>query len=306
MKETILVTRDLSKKYSDKFVVDKVNMTINKGDIYGLVGKNGAGKTTIIKMILSLANITSGEVELFGKTTEKEKIEEHSRIGCLVETPCFYPYLTAKQNLEYYRIQRGIPDKKCVDEVLALVGLEDTGKKKFKGFSLGMKQRLGIALAIMNNPDFLILDEPINGLDPMGIKQIRELLLRLNKLNNITILISSHILGELSQLANCYGFINDGVLVEEISANKLSEKCKHYLSVDVDNAEKAATILENTLNCTRYEVLNSNIIRVYDYLEDPFVVNKALMNGGVMVSSLDKVGSNLEDYFINLIGGEEK
>lgn len=306
MKETILVTRDLSKKYSDKFVVSKVNMTINKGDIYGLVGKNGAGKTTIIKMILSLANITSGELELFGKTKEKEKIESHSRIGCLVETPCFYPYLTAKQNLEYYRIQRGIPDKKCVDEILKLVGLEDTGKKKFKGFSLGMKQRLGIALAIMNNPDFLILDEPINGLDPMGIKQIRELLLKLNKLNNITILISSHILGELSQLATCYGFINDGVLVEEISANALSEKCKHYLSVNVDNAEKAATILENTLNCTRYEVLNSNIIRVYDYLDDPFVVNKALMNGGVMVSSLDKVGSNLEDYFINLIGGEEK
>ena len=177
MKENVLVTRNLSKKYGDKYVVDKVNLTVNKGDIYGLIGKNGAGKTTIIRMALSLANITDGEVELFGKTSEKDRIKVHSKIGCLVESPCFYPYLSAKENLEYYRIQRGIVGKECVDEALKLVGLEDVGKKKFKGFSLGMKQRLGIALAIMGNPDLLILDEPINGLDPMGIKEIRQLLI---------------------------------------------------------------------------------------------------------------------------------
>ena len=305
MKENVLVTRNLSKKYGDKYVVDKVKLTVNKGDIYGLIGKNGAGKTTIIRMALSLANITDGEVELFGKTSEKDRIKVHSKIGCLVESPCFYPYLSAKENLEYYRIQRGIVGKECVDEALKLVGLEDVGKKKFKGFSLGMKQRLGIALAIMGNPDLLILDEPINGLDPMGIKEIRQLLINLNRVKNITILISSHILGELSQLATCYGFINDGKLVEEISAEKLAEKCKHCLAIKVDNAEKAAIILEEKLNCNKYEVLNNNLINVYEYLEEPFIVNKELLNGGVMVSSLDKVGSSLEDYFINLIGGEK-
>ena len=287
MKENVLVTRNLSKKYGDKYVVDKVNLTVNKGDIYGLIGKNGAGKTTIIRMALSLANITDGEVELFGKTSEKDRIKVHSKIGCLVESPCFYPYLSAKENLEYYRIQRGIVGKECVDEALKLVGLEDVGKKKFKGFSLGMKQRLGIALAIM------------------GIKEIRQLLINLNRVKNITILISSHILGELSQLATCYGFINDGKLVEEISAEKLAEKCKHCLAIKVDNAEKAAIILEEKLNCNKYEVLNNNLINVYEYLEEQFIVNKELLNGGVMVSSLDKVGSSLEDYFINLIGGEK-
>lgn len=304
MREDVLVTRNLYKKYGDKFVVDNMNMTVKKGQIYGLVGKNGAGKTTLIRMALALANATKGEVELFGKITEKDRLANHNRIGAIVETPAFYPYLTAKQNLEYYRIQKGIVGKECIEESLKLVGLDDTGKKKFKGFSLGMKQRLGLALAIMGNPDFLILDEPINGLDPMGIKEVREIILKLNRVKNTTILISSHILGELSQLANFYGFINDGKLIEEISAEELNEKCKHCLSIKVDNAEKTSTILEEKLGCKKYEVLNNNTIKVYDYLDEPHIVNQVLVSGGVMIYSLERTGSNLEEYFIDLVGGE--
>lgn len=306
MKENIIVTKDLCKMYGGKLVVNNVNINIKKGDIYGLVGKNGSGKTTLIKMIMSLANITKGEVELFGKTIESEKRESHSRIGCLVETPAFYPYLTAKENLEYYRIQSGIVDKDCIDRSLKLVGLGDAGKKKFKSFSLGMKQRLGIAFAIMGNPDLLILDEPINGLDPIGIKEIRDLLLKLNKINNTTILISSHILGELSQLASCYGFINNGELLEEIEGKELSERCRHCLAIEVDNAEKSVAILENALKSIKYEVLNNNTINLYDYLDEPFKVNEALLNEGIKVYSINMVESNLEDYFLKLIGGKNQ
>lgn len=305
MKENVLATRNISKKYGNKLAVDNVTMTVKKGDIYGLVGKNGAGKTTLIRMALSLTSPTDGDFELFNANNEADRIKAHTRVGCIVETPVFYPYLTAKQNLEYYRIQRGIVDKNCVDEALNLVGLSDTGKKKFKGFSLGMKQRLGLALAIMGSPDFLVLDEPINGLDPMGIKEIRDLLLKLNRIKNTTILISSHILGELSQLATCYGFINEGKLIQEISAQELEENCKHCLALKVDDAECAAAILEEKLECKDYEVLNNNLIKVYAYLDEPHVVNKALLNAGVIVSSFERVGSSLEEYFLELIGGEK-
>ena len=305
MKENVLATRNISKKYGNKLAVDNVTMTVKKGDIYGLVGKNGAGKTTLIRMALSLTSPTDGDFELFNANNEADRIKAHTRVGCIVETPAFYPYLTAKQNLEYYRIQRGIVDKNCVDEALNLVGLSDTGKKKFKGFSLGMKQRLGLALAIMGSPDFLVLDEPINGLDPMGIKEIRDLLLKLNRIKNTTILISSHILGELSQLATCYGFINEGKLIKEISAQELEDNCKHCLALKVDDAECAAAILEEKLECKDYEVLNNNLIKVYAYLDEPHVVNKALLNAGVIVSSFERVGSSLEEYFLELIGGEK-
>ena len=305
MNEVILKTYNITKKYGNQLAVDNVNMTIKKGEIYGFIGQNGAGKTTLIRLITGLIHKSAGEIELLGANGENELNKARTMIGSLIETPSFYTNMTARENLEVSRLVRDIPGKKCVDEVLDLVGLKDVEKKKVKNFSLGMRQRLGIANALMGNPKLLILDEPINGLDPMGIIEIRELLKKINKEKDMTILISSHILGELSQLATCYGFINDGKLVEEISAEKLAEKCKHCLAIKVDNAEKAAIILEEKLNCNKYEVLNNNLINVYEYLEEPFIVNKELLNGGVMVSSLDKVGSSLEDYFINLIGGEK-
>ncbi|WP_300260143.1 ABC transporter ATP-binding protein [Clostridium sp.] len=300
----IISIRNLNKKYGKKNVLDNLSMNLKKGDIYGLVGKNGAGKTTLIRIILSLANYDSGEIELFGKVDEKEKLYDHKRIGNIIETPAFYSFLTAKQNLEYYRIQRGIVGEKSIDEILEMVGLGDVGNKKFKKFSLGMKQRLGLALALLGEPELLILDEPTNGMDPMGIKEVREVLINLNKKNGVTILVSSHILGELSQLANCYGFLKDGEIIEEISADELNEKCRNHLLIKVDDCKKATVILEKVLDNNSYEVLPDRFIKIYNKLDEPQLINRALVENGVEVYSLERVGVNLEDYFVDLIGGE--
>ena len=230
MAENVLVTRRLCKQYGPAIAVDHIDMRIEKGQIYGLVGKNGAGKTTLIRMIASQSVPTSGEIELFG-ATGKSLGRMRARTGAIVETPSFYPYLTASQNLEYYRLQRGIAVKNCVEDTLEMVGLADTKDKKFKNFSLGMKQRLGLGLAIMSQPDLLLLDEPINGLDPMGIIEFRDILLQLNADKNITILISSHILSELSNLATHYGFIEKGRMIQQISAKEISERCRECLEL---------------------------------------------------------------------------
>ena len=289
----IISIRNLNKNYGKKNILDNLSMNLKKGDIYGLVGKNGAGKTTLIRIILSLANYDSGEIELFGEIDEKKKLHEHKKIGNIIETPSFYSFLTAKQNLEYYRIQRGIVGEKSIDEILEMVGLGDVGNKKFKKFSLGMKQRLGLALALLGEPELLILDEPTNGMDPMGIKEVREVLINLNKKNGVTILVSSHILGELSQLANCYGFLKDG-----------NEKCRNHLLIKVDDCKKAVVILEKVLDNNSYEVLPDRFIKIYNKLDEPQLINRALVENGVEVYSLERVGVNLEDYFVDLIGGE--
>lgn len=300
----IISIRNLNKKYGKKSVLDNLSMNLKKGDIYGLVGKNGAGKTTLIRIILSLANYDSGEIEIFGEIDEKKKLYEHKKIGNIIETPSFYSFLTAKQNLEYYRIQRGIVGEKSIDEILEMVGLGGVGNKKFKKFSLGMKQRLGLALALLGEPELLILDEPTNGMDPMGIKEVREVLINLNKKNGVTMLVSSHILGELSQLANCYGFLKDGKIIEEISSEELNEKCRHHLLIKVDDCKKAAVILEKVLDNNSYEVLPDSFIKIYNKLDEPQLINRALVENGVEVYSLERVGVNLEDYFVDLIGGE--
>ena len=220
----------------------------------------------------------------------------------MVEIPSFYPYLTARQNLEYYRIQRGIPGKECVDEALELVRLTDTGKKKFKTFSLGMKQRLGLALALMNQPEFLLLDEPINGLDPEGIVEFRELLLRLNRERQTTILISSHILSELSALADHYAFIERGRVLETISAQRLREKCRECLELTVDDPARAAQVLEEQLGTRDFEVLPQKKLRLYAFLDQPQTVNRVLLEQGVGLISAQQRNSDLEDYFLSLIG----
>lgn len=303
MGEIILRTKNITKKYNNRAVVNNVSMEVKQGDIYGLIGKNGAGKTTLLRIISGLTIPQSGELELFNETSVEGLNRARMRTGCIIEAPSFFPYLSARKNLEYYRIQKGIIEKDCVDEVLKAVGLENTGNKKYKNFSLGMKQRLGLAFAIMGNPDLLILDEPINGLDPTGIVEIRELLQKLNRERNITIIISSHILGELSQIATNYGFIHNGELIEQITAKELEEKCKSCLSIKVDDTGKAAVIIEGQLNSSKFQVLNDNEIRLYEYVDTPEIVTKALINGGVMVSSINQIGTNLENYFIELIGG---
>ena len=302
MTDTVLATKGLTKRYGNHLAADRVELTVGKGQIYGLVGRNGAGKTTIIRMVSAQTVPTAGEIFLFG-ATGKELSRMRARTGVMVETPSFYPYLTARQNLEYYRIQRGVPGKGTVDQVLEEVDLADTGKKTFKNFSLGMKQRLGLALALMNRPDFLLLDEPINGLDPEGIVEFRNLLLRLNRERQTTILISSHILPELANLATCYGFIDNGVMLEQISAQALEEKCRACIEVRVDDAAAAALVLEQRLNLRDYEVLPGNLLRLYQELDRPQAVAKALVEGGVGLLSIESRGANLEDYFLSMIGG---
>ena len=303
MAEHVLVTRSLTKRYGNTAVVDSVNMTLEKGQIYGLVGRNGAGKTTIIRMAAGQADPSGGEIALFGASDRAGLEQSRARTGVMVEVPSFYPYLTARENLEYYRLQRGIPGKACVDEALALVKLTGTGRKKFKHFSLGMKQRLGLALALLGRPDLLLLDEPINGLDPEGIVEFRNLLLSLSRDRQTTILVSSHILPELSNLATHYGFIDKGHMLEQISAKALAEKCRASLELGVDDAVKASQVLEQGLGAREYEVLPGNVIRRYCHLDEPARVTHVLVSGGVALRSIEQKGANLEDYFLAMIGG---
>ena len=303
MSETILVTRGLTKKYGAHAAVEDVELRLEKGQIYGLVGRNGAGKTTIIRMLTAQTVPTSGEIELFGETGEKGLSAARARLGAMVEIPSFYPYLTAAENLEYYRRQRGIPGRDCVFQVLEQVGLQGAGKKKFKQFSLGMKQRLGLALALMDHPDLLLLDEPINGLDPEGIVEFRNILLDLNREQGTTILISSHILSELANLATHYGFIDGGHMLEQISAKVLAEKCRACIELSVDDAAKAAQVLEQAMGVRDYEVLPGQVIRLYCHLDEPARVTQTLVEGGVALRSIEQKGANLEDYYLGLIGG---
>ena len=278
-------------------------MTIKKGDIYGFIGQNGAGKTTLIRLITGLIHKSGGEIELLGANEENELNKARTMVGSLIETPSFYTNMTARENLEVSRLVRNIPGKKCIDEVLELVGLKDVEKKKVKNFSLGMRQRLGIANALMGNPKLLILDEPINGLDPMGIVEIRELLKKINKEKDMTILISSHILSELSELATTYGIISNGKLIEEITAKQLSEKCRQYIDLRVDDTARAVILLERELGINDYEVLEDSNIKVFSNLDNVGEINSLLSRSGIIVESISVKGENLEEYFMNKVGG---
>ncbi|ADL53882.1 ATP-binding cassette domain-containing protein [Clostridium cellulovorans] len=301
--DTVLVTEQLTKYYGNEKVVNNVNMKILPGEIYGLVGKNGAGKTTIMKMVLSMVNTSKGMIKLFDSHS-KNNINQHFRIGAMIENPAFYPYFTAKQNLEYYKIVKGLPKEVDVNEVISMVGLSDARDKKFKKFSLGMKQRLGLALALLGNPDLLILDEPINGLDPEGIKEIRDILIKQNKELGTTIFISSHILSELSQLATKYGFIDKGELIEEITAEQLEEKCTHYIEVKVSDAKRTSKVLEEKLKCTTYEIVDDRQIKIFNFNKNSNQINRILLENDIDVYSLEMNGISLEEYFLELIGRE--
>ena len=303
MKKVVLKTYNITKKYGEQLAVDNVNMTIKKGDIYGFIGQNGAGKTTLIRLITGLIHKSGGELELLGANEENELNKARTMVGSLIESPSFYTNMTARENLEVSRLVRNIPGKKCIDEVLELVGLKDVEKKKVKNFSLGMRQRLGIANALMGNPKLLILDEPINGLDPMGIVEIRELLKKINKEKDMTILISSHILSELSELATTYGIISNGKLIEEITAKQLSKKCRQYIDLKVDNTARAVILLERELGISDYEVLEDSNIKVFSNLDNVGEVNSLLSRSGIIVESISVKGENLEEYFMNKVGG---
>lgn len=318
--EYVLRTQNLTKIFGQHRAVNSVSMNVRKGDIYGFIGKNGAGKTTFMKMVSGLANPTQGSIELFGKTdvTEprrrkninlfgKSGVElQRKRIGCLIEEPGLYPNMTAAENMEIVRRNLGITEKNITAGMLEFIGLSDTGRKKVKYFSMGMKQRFGIAVALMRNPDLLILDEPFNGLDPSGIKEIRDLLTKLNSERQITILISSHILGELSKVATRYGIIRDGSLIEEFSADELEDRCRRCQKIVVDDTAAAARILEETLGIRNYDVPDAHVVRVFERTEAAEDINRALVMGGVALRESIFAGQDLEGYFMELPGGETK
>lgn len=302
MKETILKTTAITKTYKNTNAVNQVNMHVKQGDIYGFIGENGAGKTTLIRMITGLVFPTSGDLALFSDTPNENLEDARKRIGCIIEGPAFFPKMTAKENLEYYRIQRGIPDKTCIERSLQKVNLVNVEKKRFEEFSLGMKQRLGLALAIMGDPDFLVLDEPTNGMDPMGIIEFRNIIQNLNQEHGITIFISSHILSELSQIATRFGIIHQGQLIREISTEELETETKRALAIKVDNAGAAVAVLEQALHIQKYEVFPNNELRIYEFLDNPSEITFQLSTHGVRVESVFEIGTSLEDYFLKTIG----
>ena len=301
----IIRTNNISKNYGSFTALRDMNITIKKGDIYGLVGNNGAGKTTFLRILTGQSQPTSGTFELFGKSGEKELQRARRRTGAIIEQPCFYPKLTVGKNLEYYRIQRGIPGKDSVDRALEAVNILEAKNKKFSDLSLGMKQRVGLALAMMGEPELLILDEPINGLDPSGIIEIRNLILKLNKENNVTIIISSHILSELSNIATSYGFLNKGVLVEQLTAKELEDKCTSYIEVKVDNPKKLCAVIEEKLGYKNYKVLPGNEIHLFEGIKEPEKVSKLAVENGMALKEITQKMIKLEDYYMSLVGGND-
>ena len=299
--EYALTTNALCKNYRHFKALNGLSMHVPKGSIYGFVGKNGAGKTTLIRLICGLQNPTSGDYTLYGtKNTQKEIRKVQRRIGAVVETPSIYLDMTAEDNLkEQYRIL-GLPSFDDISSLLHLVGWEDTGKKKAKNFSLGMRQRLGIAIALCGDPDFLVLDEPINGLDPQGIIEMRELILKLNKERQITVLISSHILDELSRLATHYGFIDDGCLIKEISAEELERTCRKCLRLEVSDLRVFARVMEELE--IEYCIISDTEVDVFAHMT-PTKVILELAKKGCEVSSIHERDESLESYYVSLLGG---
>ncbi len=301
MREIVLQTKGLSKSYQNFTALDRVDMTVYRQDIYGLIGRNGAGKTTIMKIVTGLTEKSGGEFELFSKkgaAAEKEK----QRIGCLIENPAFFGNLTAYQNLKYYALQKGITDEKQIDEALAIVNLTEVRNKKFKKFSLGMKQRLGIAFAVLDNPDLIILDEPINGLDPIGISELRDTFQRLGRERGITFIISSHILSELYLVANRFLIIDKGRVLKEITKEELDLACMRCLVVKTGETKRAAVLLEENLGISDYKVIDSGELRIYETGVKPEELNRMLIQNGIAVSGIFETGISLEDYFKALIG----
>ena len=294
--EYIIQTDSLTKNFGSKAAVDKVSLHVGKGEIYGLIGKNGAGKTTLMRLLLGLSNANSGEMKLYGGS---DLNNARRSIGSLIEEPALYKNETALENLRRFAILVPTPDED-LQKLLELVGLGDVGKKKAGRFSLGMRQRLGLAIALLGNPDIMILDEPINGLDPAGIKEIRDIILELNK-KGVTFLISSHLLDELGRIATKFGIMADGVLTDEITKDELEARSRAFLKVTVDDSQKAAGILA-AWNPTLKIDTEGNEVHITTEIEDTSEVVLTLVNAGVRVYEMRNESINLEDFFIERLG----
>lgn len=299
----IIRTHHLTKAMKGNEIIAGVSMNVRKGETYGFLGPNGAGKTTIMKMITNLLKPTSGEIELFGEKLTPQSYHLLGRIGSIIEYPIFYDRLTAQQNLELHCEYMGYYNKQAVRDALELVNLRNAGDKPVKDFSLGMKQRLGIARAIATKPELLILDEPINGLDPVGIKEIRQLFQMLCKEYGMTLLVSSHILAEIEQIADTIGVINHGRLIEEVSMEQVRDTNTEYIEFTTNDCKKAAYVLSHHLSLNNIKVLNEQSIRIYDMSVPQKQITKTLILNDVEVDSIHQKSSTLEDYFLRLLHG---
>lgn len=299
----VVETRELSKKYGQQFAIDKVNMHIKKGAIYGFIGENGSGKTTIIRLLMGLAIPTSGDYDLFATNFKSKKIYKvRNKISAIVETPSLVPSMTAVENLRYACMYHGLnADNKIIQESLKNVGLADTGTKKVKDFSLGMRQRLGIALLLLNNPNLVLLDEPMNGLDPTGVAELRDLIVSLNK-KGITFLISSHILSELEKVATHYGFISHGKLLMEISTEDLIAECKKGIDIRYSDVNKLEAAVKE-IGIKEYRV-SSNGVRIYDEIKPLDLLTK-LDKKGIEINDIRTSEMSVEEYYLNMIGGSK-
>lgn len=295
--EYIIETEGLTKRYGKRLCVNNISIHIAKGDIYGFIGRNGAGKTTAMRLILGLARPTSGKIKLFNSD---DLNSQRKKIGSLIEAPGLYKRCSALENMKRFSILYGGDDKE-IEELLSFVGLNGVGNKKVGQFSLGMKQRLGIAIALLGNPEVLILDEPVNGLDPAGIKEVRDLLLKLNKEKNVTIMISSHLLDELAKITTKYGIINNGVLVEEIDAQKLMERCKNNIVISCDRLQEAKELLESELKLTNISIVNDKL-HIVDEIESTDEINTLLVKNDFKVHEITINKNSFEDYFIERLG----
>ncbi|WP_373897825.1 ABC transporter ATP-binding protein [Haloimpatiens sp. FM7315] len=300
--ENIIETENLTKQYGTTTVVDNINLHVPKGKIYGLLGRNGAGKTTAMKMMLQLVYPTGGIIRLFGKSYKEHIHTLYRKVGSIIETPGFYNNLTGYENLQIIAKLRGQLSKNSVQDALRSVGLDKETSKVFADYSLGMKQRLGIAAAIMHEPELLILDEPINGLDPIGISEIRSFLSELSHSKGTTIFISSHVLSEIEQIADIIGVMHEGRLIEEVNMSELHKRNRRYIEFDLSDGETAAKILENQYQITDYSI-QGNTIKVFDFTCNSGEINKAFVENGLLVTKINAAEENLEDYFSRLIGG---
>jgi ABC-2 type transport system ATP-binding protein len=302
MPETILKATNVTKIYGKDKVLDKVSIKINRGMIYGLIGENGAGKSTFMRTVMGLITIDEGDIELFGETGTKGLQRARRKMGQSIENPALYPELTARENLRVQAANDGLSER-VIDDLLQLMNLRHTGKKKAKNFSLGMRQRLAIASTLITNPEFLILDEPTNGLDPSGIVEMREIIQRLVTERGMTVLLSSHLLDELSQIATHYGILHDGKIISELSKEELARETRQYIEVETTEVEKAVVVIEE-MGIQDYEVVNRTEINIYESLDDVAIINRSLVLANVSVSRFGTTRQKLEDYFLQLTGGK--
>ncbi|MBR1597655.1 MAG: ABC transporter ATP-binding protein [Lachnospiraceae bacterium] len=302
MMQPILELIEVSKKYGKNEVVHPITMQLQKGHIYGLIGPNGAGKTTIMKMIAGLTANTSGEIRAFGSSMwGKGSVENRNRMSFMVETPYLDGSMTARQNMQYIRYVRGVADESRIDEVLDYVGLSDTGKKKVSKFSLGMRQRLGIGMALLSSPELMVLDEPVNGLDPEGIVDVRNMLRKLCHEREMTILISSHLLSELSELCTDFAIINHGSLVDWLSREELMEKCRSYIAVKTDNISETVACLEQKLDISEYKLVSGDELRIYERLDEVELVSRTITDSGFTITKFTTEGESLEEYYLSRV-----